>query len=81
MYVFTDCRMSNEALKTLVDYSINSKTLCVVGTPLAIDGNLYEVAVAFSSGKVVGVFRNTAYYIVNGAIQRIAYGNDVGKLD
>lgn len=52
-------KCSMDALSALLDASKNSLMLSVVGMPLDVNGKLYNVAVVFQNGKILGVIPKT----------------------
>jgi NAD+ synthase (glutamine-hydrolysing) len=58
---FQDCLLeaSSSALSRLADLSGNGRPLLVAGIPLAVDGVLYNTAVVFLDGKIIGAVPKT----------------------
>ncbi len=48
-----------EALYTIKNFSEKVGALIIVGTPLLVEGNLYNTAVCFCKGKIIGVTPKT----------------------
>ena len=50
---------ANEALLTIAKYTEDKEGLIFAGTPLAVDGELYNVAAAFNKGRILGFTTKT----------------------
>jgi NAD+ synthase (glutamine-hydrolysing) len=50
---------AEEALKTILVNTFNTKILAIVGMPLRVNQQLFNVAVVFQSGKILGIVPKT----------------------
>lgn len=46
---------SMDALKTLVEYSLNKELILIVGAPILCDNQLFNTAVVINEGKILGI--------------------------